>query len=143
MLVLHVYILSKMDEPQLGGCMQDKKISVFSGGEKQTAANLMLIGMPRKLANVLVFLIQRSGTAREIEIATEMRQPEVSVALSDLSEWIHVTKSKSDRSARVIAYYELSVPFYEVIEHYYLKYNNHRVQVDTAYSNLRGMSGAM
>lgn len=68
--------------------MEDREIREFTELEELQAKTMMLLGLSRKEARIAVFLQVNDGAinAREIEIATGLRQPEVSIGLSGLKE---------------------------------------------------------
>lgn len=62
--------------------MQDKTISVLTEKEMQFASDLQLLGMDRNTAKVLTYLcLVGPATSRQLEMAADMRQPDVSRGL--------------------------------------------------------------
>lgn len=79
---------------------------------------IMETGMVRNLAKTLVFLSKREETTSvEIEKATGLRQPEVSIAMQDLRrrKWVEKRDIKKEGKGRPVHAYRLSVPWSEIV----------------------------
>ena len=79
---------------------------------------LMETGMPRNLAKTLVFLSKRDETTSvEIEKATGLRQPEVSIAMQDLRrrKWVDKRDIKKEGKGRPVHSYRLSLAWSEIV----------------------------
>lgn len=79
---------------------------------------LMETGMARNLAKTLVFLSKRDETTSvEIEKATGLRQPEVSIAMQDLRrrKWVEKRDIKKEGKGRPVHAYRLSVPWSDIV----------------------------
>ncbi len=75
-------------------------------------------GMPKNLAKALVFIARRSETTSiEIEKATGLRQPEVSIAMQELRRrrWVEKRDIKKEGKGRPVHSYKLAVPFSEIV----------------------------
>ena len=59
-------------------------------------------------------------TSREIEMGTNLRQPEVSIAMRTLRNinWIEERDVRTEGKGRPMKVYKLSVPIGEIIKHY-------------------------
>lgn len=80
---------------------------------------MMRTGMPRNVAKALVFLATRDETTSvEIEKATGLRQPEVSIAMQDLRKrrWVDKRDIKKEGKGRPVHAYRLAVPFGDIVE---------------------------
>jgi len=68
--------------------MKEKTIKEFSMEEEQKVNALIVLGLPRKEARIVVYLSilpsHKAEGRREIEIEASLRQPEVSVGLKGL-----------------------------------------------------------
>ncbi len=81
--------------------MQDRVISVLTDREKQFASDLRLLGVDMKTSKVLTYLcLVGPTTSREIEIAADMRQPDVSRGIKNIKDF--VTTETDDRQLRFI-----------------------------------------
>lgn len=80
---------------------------------------LMETGMARNLAKTLVFLSKRDETTSvEIEKATGLRQPEVSIAMQELRrrKWVEKRDMKKEGKGRPVHAYRLGIAFSEIVE---------------------------
>lgn len=79
---------------------------------------LVETGMSRNIAKTLVFLSKREETTSvEIEKATGLRQPEVSIAMQELRrrKWVEKRDIKKEGKGRPVHAYRLSVPWSEIV----------------------------
>ena len=77
--------------------------------------------MPRNVAKLITYLSNvDEATSREIEIGSNLRQPEVSIAMRTLRNinWIEERNVKVDGKGRPMKVYKLSVPIGDIIKHY-------------------------
>ncbi|MCQ1538145.1 ArsR family transcriptional regulator [Methanocalculus taiwanensis] len=75
------------------------------------------IGMKRNVAKVLVFLSDLpEASSREIERGTDLRQPEVSIAMRDLKEheWVNCRESKTENKGRPVKIYSIALGLNEI-----------------------------
>src|SRR5437870_10721604 len=81
---------------------------------------LVKTGMSKNIAKTLVFLSKREETTSvEIEKATGLRQPEVSIALQELRrrKWGDKRDSKTGGKGRPVHSYRLSLPWADILAH--------------------------
>jgi predicted transcriptional regulator len=98
--------------------MRTETIQYFTKKEEEFVNLLMDIGTKKNVAKLLVFLANVSpASSRAIERRTDMRQPEVSIAMKYLLDrsWVNVRGGPSDHKGRPIKIYELTVPFKEIM----------------------------
>jgi len=91
----------------------------FTEDEEDLAALLVRIGLKRNVARVLVFLAHHpEATSREIERGTDLRQPEVSLAMAAMveQEWVENREVKAENKGRPVKIYRLSQPFGEIVD---------------------------
>ena len=91
--------------------MRAQQVRYLNSHEQGLVDLLIAIGTRRNIANVLVFLANvPSATSRDIERGTDLRQPEVSLAMSFLIEkgWIRNSERKSENKGRPVKIYTLS-----------------------------------
>jgi predicted transcriptional regulator len=87
------------------------------GGE--LADLLVQIGLKKNVAKVLVYLAHtQEATSRDIERGTDLRQPEVSIAMATLVEqkWVENRESKAENKGRPVKIYRLSKPIHEIMD---------------------------
>jgi len=100
-----------MDE--IGKCI------IFTEKEEEFANLLIKIGIKKNIARILVYLANiPEATSHDIERGTDMRQPEVSIAMRYLMDkgWIRSRESSADSKGRPIKIYELAKPFNEIMD---------------------------
>src|SRR3990170_8636343 len=76
-------------------------------------------GLPKNVAKALVFLSTREETTSvEIEKATGLRQPEVSIAMQELRRrrWVDKRDIKKEGKGRPVHAYRLASPFADIVE---------------------------
>ena len=99
--------------------MRPKNVMYFTEDEEDLAALLVRIGLKRNVARVLVFLAHHpEATSREIERGTDLRQPEVSLAMAAMveQEWVENREVKAENKGRPVKIYRLSQPFGEIVD---------------------------
>jgi predicted transcriptional regulator len=99
--------------------MRTRNIMYFSQDEEELANLLMKIGLKRNVARVLVYLTHYpEATSREIERGTDLRQPEVSLAMGAMIDlaWVENREIKAENKGRPVKIYHLSRPFGEIID---------------------------
>jgi len=91
----------------------------FTEKEEEFAQLLIEIGTKKNIANVLVYLANiREAASRDIERGTDLRQPEVSIALRYLTDqgWIASREDKAPGKGRPIKIYRLTKPVGEIMD---------------------------
>lgn len=80
---------------------------------------LMASGLTKNIAKTLVYLRKRDETTSvEIETATGLRQPEVSITMQELRrrKWVSKRDIKKEGKGRPVHSYRLSIPFDRIVE---------------------------
>jgi predicted transcriptional regulator len=91
--------------------MKTRNVQYFTEKEEEFVNLLIDIGTKQSIAKVLVFLSNTTeATSRDIERGTDLRQPEVSIAMRYLAEqeWIKSRESKAESKGRPVKIYVLS-----------------------------------
>ena len=99
--------------------MRSKNVLYFTQREEEFANLLIRIGEKRNVAKVLVYLAHTpEATSRDIERGTDLRQPEVSIAMAALMEkkWVESRESKAENKGRPVKIYKLAVPVGEIMD---------------------------
>ena len=99
--------------------MLTKTIQLFTEKEEEFVNLLIEIGMRRTVAKVLVFLANvDEATSRDIERGTDLRQPEVSIAMNYMFErdWLKNRESKAMSKGRPVKIYSLSKPVEKIFD---------------------------
>ena len=92
---------------------------------------LRSLNVPRNVAALITYLANANeATSREIEMGTNLQQPEVSIAMRTLRNinWIEERNVKVDGKGRPMKVYKLNVPIGEIIKHYEEEKNNEAAQ---------------
>jgi len=99
--------------------MRQETVTNFTEKEEEFANLLIEIGIKKNIAKVLVFLAKTpEATSRAIECGTDMRQPEISMAMKYLMDrgWIRSRENPSENKGRPNKIYELAKPIHEIID---------------------------
>jgi predicted transcriptional regulator len=91
--------------------MKTRNVQYFTEKEEEFVNLLIDIGTKQSIAKVLVFLSNTTeATSRDIERGTDLRQPEVSIAMRYLTgqDWIKSRESKAESKGRPVKIYVLS-----------------------------------
>ncbi len=84
------------------------------------ASILMKVGLKRNVAKVLTYLAGvAEATSREIEIGSDLRQPEVSIAMREIRklDWIVERDEKNPGKGRPYRIYRLNKSLPEIVEY--------------------------
>jgi predicted transcriptional regulator len=98
--------------------MRTQKVMYFTEKEEGLANLLIDIGTKRSVAKVLVYLANTTeATSRDIERGTDLRQPEVCLAVHHLSDqsWITSRESKAESRGRPVKIYRLNKPLDDIM----------------------------
>ena len=82
---------------------------------------LRSLNVPKNVATLITYLANiNEATSKEIEIATSMRQPEVSTAMHTMRQnnWATEREVQTERKGLPRKIYKLNVPIEEIIKHY-------------------------
>jgi predicted transcriptional regulator len=98
--------------------MKPQNVMFFTEKETEFVNLLIDIGTRKNVAQVLVFLANvPEATSRDIERGTDLRQPEVSLAMHYLigQEWIKIRENKAEGKGRPVKIYSLSKPIDKIM----------------------------
>ena len=99
--------------------MRTQSVTYFTEREEEFVNLLIDIGMRRTVAKVLVFLANiEEATSRDIERGTDLRQPEVSIAMNYMYEhdWLKSRESKAMSKGRPVKIYTLAKPISKIMD---------------------------
>lgn len=97
--------------------MDNGNFGTLTPKQEELVSLLNGIGMKRNVAKVLVFLSELpEASSREIERGTDLRQPEVSIAMRDLkeNEWVTCRESKTENKGRPVKIYSIALGLAEI-----------------------------
>ena len=103
------------------------------------------LGMKRTVACVITFLKdQNERSSRDIEVATGMRQPEVSIAMQTLRErnWLTEHEIKSSGKGRPLKIYALRATIDEIINYCEAEKSRELARTSEAIQRLKDLSSA-
>ncbi len=103
-----------------GSIIRDVTIKVADKDDLLFMLGLESLGMKRTVACVITFLKdQKERSSGDIETATGLRQPEVSIAMQTLRErgWINEHEIKSEGKGRPLKIYALRATIDEIINY--------------------------
>ena len=92
---------------------------------------LRSLNVPRNVATMITYLANTDEvTSREIEMGTDLSQPEVSIAMRTLRNinWIEERDVRTEGKGRPMKVYKLRVPIGEIIKHYEEEKNSEATQ---------------
>lgn len=98
--------------------MKRQHVMYFTEKETEFVRLLIDIGTRKNVAQVLVFLANvPEATSRDIERGTDLRQPEVSLAMHYLigQDWIKIRENKTEGKGRPVKVYSLSKPIDKIM----------------------------
>ena len=101
---------------------------------------LRSLNVPRNVATMITYLANTNeATSREIEMGTNLRQPEVSIAMRTLRQnnWVEERDVKVEGKGRPMKVYKLSVPIEKIIKHYEEVKNSEAAKTMQAIQRLR------
>lgn len=98
--------------------LKPKNVMCFTQREDEFSDLLFKLGLKKNSAKILVYLANaHTATSRDIERATDLRQPEVSIAMSTLMEekWIDYQENKSENKGRPEKTYTLTLSMGDIV----------------------------
>ena len=101
--------------------MKQTSIKVLDERDRDFIDALRNLKVPRNVAMLITYLANVTETSsREIEMGTNLRQPEVSIAMRSLRQnnWVDDRNIKADGKGRPMIVYKLRVPLESIINHY-------------------------
>jgi predicted transcriptional regulator len=106
---------------------------------------LQSLGISRNVSRLITYLKNvENSSSKDIETATGLRQPEVSIAMRTLRGmgWISEHEVKAPGKGRPQKIYALRATIEEIIEHYEAKKNQESAQTIEAVQRLKELSSA-
>jgi predicted transcriptional regulator len=101
--------------------MKETFVLRFDEKDIEVVETLRSLGVPRKVSNMIAYLASGvEASSREIERGSDLRQPEVSIALRTLRQhdWIEEKISRSDGTGRPMKVYRLKTPIEDILRYY-------------------------
>ena len=130
---------------QEGRIIKDITIKVTDEKDFEFIQGLQNLGMNRNVASMITYLKDvTEGSSRDIEIATGMRQPEVSIAMHTMRamNWVAEHEIKGEGKGRPLKIYALRSTIDEIIGYYEAKKSQEAAQTMEAIHRLKELSFA-
>jgi predicted transcriptional regulator len=131
---------------KLGGIIiKQSAIKVLDDKDLEFIEALRSLDVARGVAALITYLASvDEATSREIEMGTDLRQPEVSIGMRTLHEnnWVSERDVKKEGKGRPMKVYKLRVPIDEIIEYFEDKKKSESAQAMEAIQKLREMTTA-
>ena len=118
-------------------------IKVADEKDLEFVQGLESLGMNRNVAGLITYLKEvKEGSSRDIETATGLRQPEVSIAMRTMRQnnWIEERDVKVGGKGRPMKIYKLGVPIEEIIKHYEEEKNSEAARSMQAIQRLKDIT---
>ncbi len=93
---------------------------VFDDADLEFIEILRNLNMSRNVASTLAYLANvNEATSKDLELGSELRQPEVSIAMRELRNygWLDEREVKKEGKGRPMKIYKLAVPMNEIVTH--------------------------
>ena len=104
-----------------GILIKETSVKVLDEKDLEFIDALRNLKVPRNVAALITYLADANeATSREIEMGTNLRQPEVSIGMRTLRQnnWIEQRNIKVEGKGRPMIVYRLNVPLESIINHY-------------------------
>ncbi len=101
--------------------MKNKNTQKLSSHDKKIINVFTDLGMPKNLAKTLMYVsLVKECRSSDIERGANLRQPEVSVAMQELTRlgWVSKRNQKKEGKGRPIYIYRLESPIDNIIEYF-------------------------
>jgi len=104
-----------------GVIIKEDAVKVLDEKDLEFIDALRSLKVPRNVAALIIYLANvNEATSKDIEVATNLRQPEVSIGMRTLRQnnWIEQRNVKTDGKGRPRILYRLNVPIEKIVQHY-------------------------
>ena len=101
--------------------MRQFSVKVLDDADREFVEVLRELSIPRNVAAMITYLANvEEATSREIEIGSNLRQPEVSIAMRTLrnNNWVEEREIKKDGKGRPMKVYRLTKSLGEIIKYF-------------------------
>ncbi len=101
--------------------MKESTVKILDDKDMEFVETLRSLSVPRNVATLITFLANvDEASSREIEMGSDLRQPEVSIAMRTLREnsWIEEKEIKREGKGRPMKVYSLKAGIDAIIRHF-------------------------
>jgi predicted transcriptional regulator len=126
--------------------MRQFSVKVLDDDDREFVEVLRDLGIPRNVASMITYLANvQEATSREIEIGSNLRQPEVSIAMRALRNngWVEEREVKKDGKGRPMKVYRLIKSLEEIITHFEEEKRLESTRVMEDIGRLKDLSGRL
>ncbi|HNT71466.1 MAG TPA: ArsR family transcriptional regulator [Methanothrix sp.] len=126
--------------------MRQFSVKVLDDDDREFVEVLRDLGIPRNVASMITYLANvEEATSREIEIGSNLRQPEVSIAMRSLRNngWVEEREVKKDGKGRPMKVYRLIISLEEIIKHFEEEKKVESTMVMENIERLKDLSGRL
>ena len=128
-----------------GISLKEARIDVPDEKDFAFAEALQNLGVSRNVSMLIMYLRGvKETTSREIEMATGLRQPEVSIAMRTMrqNEWVLETEVKHEGKGRPMKVYSLQTSIDDIIEFFEAQKRQESAQILQSISRLKDLIAA-
>ena len=126
--------------------MRQFSVKVLDDDDREFVEVLRGLGIPRNVASMITYRANvEEATSREIEIGSNLRQPEVSIAMRSLRNngWVEEREVKKDGKGRPMKVYRLIISLEEIIKHFEEEKKVESTMVMENIERLKDLSGRL
>ncbi len=140
-----IYITTIIVRNVGGSIIRDITIKVADEKDLEFVESMQSLGVNGNVARLITYLMSvNEASSRDIEVATGLRQPEVSIAMRTLRErgWVREREIKGDGKGRPVKIYSPGATIDEIINYYEEEKNRESVRTMVAIQRLKELSSA-
>jgi predicted transcriptional regulator len=126
-----------------GSTIRNVTIKVADENDVEFVRELNNLGVNSNVARLITFLKdQNERSSKDIEVATGLRQPEVSIAMQTLRKrnWLTESEIKSSGKGRPLKIYALRATIDEIIDYYETEKNREYAKAMESIKRLRELT---
>ena len=101
--------------------MRESTVKILDDKDMEFVETLRSLSVPRNVATLITFLANvDEASSREIEMGSDLRQPEVSIAMRTLrdNQWIEEREIKREGKGRPMKVYSLHAGIDDIIKYF-------------------------
>jgi len=120
--------------------MKQKNVFKLDSTDEQAVDLFVKLGMPKNMAKTLMYLSQvEECCSSEIEQGTDLRQPEVSIAMQELirKKWVKKHTKKSEGKGRPVHIYQPVLPLNDIWTNFHQEKMDYIGNIEQNFTNLR------
>jgi predicted transcriptional regulator len=125
--------------------MKQTSVKMLDERDMEFIEALRNLNVPRNAAMLITYLANANeATSREIEMGTNLRQPEVSIAMRTLRQnnWVEEREIKAAGKGRPMKVYKLGAPLESIINHYEEESKQESAQAMMSIQRLKKLTAA-